>query len=278
MTTLPKATIAASEVRTMKSKRTGLEYRISVALPNSYDSQLQRQYPTIYLTDANWHFGMVTDLTRVTSRGPALSEAIVVGIGYAVDDDGPSDVARTQVLKLRTQDLTPVTDRKMVQDTARLYKEDIKTGGANKFLKFIQTELIPVIEANYRANSTDRILVGHSLGGLFALFALFQEPRLFRGYVAADPSIGYADKAMLAIEGRFARSHKALPAKLYMAVGELGEVYPYSDMVSGMIQFAARLESRHYKGFTLTKQIHANCDHGSVVAPAFQAGLLAVMG
>lgn len=278
MTTLAKATISATEVRTMKSRRTGQEYRISVALPNSYGSRSRKRYPTIYLTDANWYFGMVTDMTRIMSRGPGLPEAIVVGIGYPVDDDGPADAAHTQVLKLRIQDLTPVADRKMVQDTARLFKVDIKTGGAGKFLTFIQTELIPVIEANYRANSKDRILAGHSVGGLFALYALFQEPRLFTGYVAADPSLGYVDRAMFNMESRFARRHKTLSAKLYMGVGELGEVYPHSDMVSIMIQFAARLESRHYKGFTLIKQIHSNCDHGSVIAPAYQAGLQAVMG
>jgi hypothetical protein len=278
VTAILSATLPATEVRTILSKNVNQEYRISIALPNTYYSGPRRKYPTVYLIDANWYFGLVTELTRTMSRGPSLSEALVVGIGYPIRDAEPLDTAFTQVVALRRNDLTPVVDRKPVKSTAKGSNAHSRTGGAGRFLKFIQSELIPVIEANYRVKSAHRILLGHSLGGLFALYALFQQPRLFSGYVAADPSLQYHDRAMFATEERFARAHRALPAKLYLGVAELSEVYPYSDMVSSTILFAARLESRHYKGFTLTRQIHAGCDHGSVVAPAFQAGLQAVLG
>jgi predicted alpha/beta superfamily hydrolase len=120
--------------------------------------------------------------------------------------------------------------------------------------------------------------MGHSLGGLFGLCTLFHQPKPFNGYLAADPSIFYRDRAMFNMERRFARARKALPVKLYLGVGEIEKEYPPSDMVSMVLQFAARLESRHYKGFTLTKQVHVDCDHGAVTAPAFQAGLQAVLG
>jgi predicted alpha/beta superfamily hydrolase len=217
-------------------------------------------------------------MARILSRGPGLPEAIVVGIGYPVDDERPSDASNQQLQELRIHDLTPNWHNKLKPETARFFKMGVTTGGAGRFLKFIHTELIPVIEADYRASSAERILAGHSAGGLFALYALFQQPGLFSGYVTADASLGYRDRALFGMEARYARAHKTLPGRLYMGVGELGEVYPFSDMVSIMIQFAARLESRHYKDFTLTKEIHMNCDHSSVIAPAYQAGLRAVMG
>ena len=65
MTTSLKATIPATEVRTIKSRSVNQEYRISVALPHSYLSKPRKRYPTIYLIDANWYFGMVTDLARI---------------------------------------------------------------------------------------------------------------------------------------------------------------------------------------------------------------------
>jgi predicted alpha/beta superfamily hydrolase len=277
MTTILKATIPGTEVRTIKSSSTHFEYRISVALPRSYCSKPRKRYPTIYLLDANDHFGLVTELTR-TMAGPRFPETIVVGIGYPVDDDGRWEAASFHVGKLRFSDLTPVVDRKMEEDIAKANKVDIRTGGSGKFLKFIQTELIPVIQADHRAGSTGRILMGHSLGGLFVCYALLHQPKLFNGYLAADPSLFYRDRAMFNMERRFARAHKTLSVKLYLGIGEPEKEHSPSDMVSNMLQFAARLESRHYKGFTLTRQVHFDCDHGSVIAPAYQAGLQAVLG
>src|SRR5207245_5819087 len=43
------------------------------------------------------------------------------------------------------------------------------TEGAGKFLQFIQQELVPEIEGNYRTQPY-RILMAHSLAGQFALY------------------------------------------------------------------------------------------------------------
>jgi pimeloyl-ACP methyl ester carboxylesterase len=50
----------------------------------------------------------------------------------------------------------------------------VKTGGGGKFLSFLKQELIPLIDQTYRADPNGRVLVGHSYGGLFALYALFE--------------------------------------------------------------------------------------------------------
>jgi uncharacterized protein len=272
---LAKATLPGTEVRTIISRNTQFEYRISVALPRSYSSNPRKQYPSLYLLDANDHFGLVTQLTR-TMAGPHFPETIVVGIGYPVDDE--EWATSMHAGKLRFSDMTPVVDRKMEADVAKANQVDIRTGGSGKFLKFLRTELIPVIQADYRAGSTSRILMGHSLGGLFVCYALLHQPKLFNGYVAADPSLFYRDRAMFSMERRFARAHKTLPVKLYLGISEPERERSPSDMVSNLLQFAARLESQHYKGLAMTKQIHFDYNHGSVIAPAYQAGLQAVMG
>ncbi len=275
MTTSLKATIPATEVRTIKSRSINQEYRISVALPHSYLSKPRKRYPTIYLIDANLYFGMVTDLTRIMSVCGRFPETIVVGVGYPVD--GPLDAIFKQVRALRSRDLTPVVDRKQEEKVAKELKVDrVRTGGAGRFLQFIKTELIPVIEVGFRASSTDRILAGHSLGGLFVLYTLFHQPKLFKGYVAGSPSLWFGDKVTFKYESQFAKTHKTLTAKLYLGAGELEEGAE-SQMVSNMIQFAARVESRKYKGFSLIKQTVGNCDHCASTAPTFQAGLWAVL-
>ena len=62
--------------------------------------------------------------------------------------------------------------------------------------------------------------MGSSLGGLFALYAMFTDPKLFSGYVAASPAVTYANRGAFATEAAYAREHTELPAKLFVAVGD----------------------------------------------------------
>jgi len=56
----------------------------------------------------------------------------------------------------------------------------------DKFLNFIETELIPKFEANYQI--TRRILFGHSFAGGFAIYSLINKPGLFDQYIASSPT------------------------------------------------------------------------------------------
>lgn len=208
-------------------------------------------------------------------KGGRFPETIVVGIGYPVEK--PSEAPFNQVDALRTRDFTPVVDKKVEEDVEqRQGQQRVRTGGAVKFLEFIKTELIPVIEAEIRAGPTDRILAGHSYGGLFVLYALFHQSKLFKGYVAGSPCLWYGDKVIFGYESQFARTHKPLRKKLHLKVGDLDEGAE-SQMVSNTIQFAARLKSRQYKEFSLTMQTIVDCDHCATYGSTNQAGLWAVL-
>jgi predicted alpha/beta superfamily hydrolase len=104
------------------------------------------------------------------------------------------------------------------------------------------------------------------------VFAMLHEPKLFRNYVAGSPSFWIGDKSLFNLESTYAKSHKSLPAQLYMGLGE-AEESPDFPMVTEMLRFAAQLESRNYKRLSLTKQVFLDYNHCEVVAPAFQAGL-----
>lgn len=268
MTTLIHATLPGTEVRTITAQSNGQEYRISVALPLSYHSHPKQSYPTVFLIDANFYFGMVTELTRIMSRGDELPEIIVVGIGYPTGE--PLAHANDEVTRLRARDLTPIPNPATIGDDRRL------TGGAPAFLRFIQNELIPLIEQDYRANAAQRVLAGHSFGALFTLYTLFDQPELFTGYVAGSPSLWYGKRVTFEYEAVFAEHHTSLPVKLYLGVGSLEEDIDY-PMVSDFFQFVVRLESRNYAGLVLTKQIVENCDHRGFTAITFGAGLQAAL-
>lgn len=63
-------------------------------------------------------------------------------------------------------------------------------GGADRFLNFIKSELVPVIDSAYPAKK-ERVLIGHSAGGLFAIYALEHQPDLFDALICIDPSLWY---------------------------------------------------------------------------------------
>jgi hypothetical protein len=67
------------------------------------------------------------------------------------------------------------------------------SGGAPAFLRFFKEELMPHIMQKYHAKPTGHTLYGGSLGGLFAMYALFHEPSLFTSYIAIDPSLWWDD-------------------------------------------------------------------------------------
>ena len=279
--TAKQATILASEVRMLKSAQTGRKYRITVSLPYAYsrpevkDWPYSNQWPVVYLLDANWYFGMITDMIRAMAWGNNTSDAIVVGIGYAERPD--SQETWREAVAQRAIDFTPVRNKEYEESNIELTKRPFTTGGAGDFHKFIKDELIPLIETEYQVEPSKRVLAGHSLGGLFGAFALFQEPALFDAYVISSPSLRYGDNFMFKREEAFFMKHKKLKARVYFSAGEL-EKNPENPMLTDMLRFTARLKKRNYKGLAMTKKVFANLNHCEVIAPGFQGGLMWALG
>jgi hypothetical protein len=114
----------------------------------------------------------------------------------------------------RRRDFTFPTS--VVQD-----KKDYPSCGASgNFISFIEKELQPYIERQYKANK-DRMLIGQSLGGLLATEILFTRPALFRQYVIISPSLWWNNESLL---------KKKLPTvsstvkDVYVGVGNEGKI------------------------------------------------------
>ncbi len=114
--------------------------------------------------------------------------------------------------------------------------------------------------------------MGHSYGGLFAAFTLFEALDLFDTLIVGSPTLSYGNRFTFQREEAFSKEHKKLPAKVYLYVGDLEEDINDST-VTDTLRLAAILESRKYEGFSLVKQVFQDQNHCEVVAPGFQAGL-----
>jgi hypothetical protein len=259
-----------SESHAIKSKHTGKQYQIMIGLPHHYYDERSKKWPVVYLADSNWLFGMVTDIVRFMAWCKNTTDAIIVGIGYPQNKKAVR--AGNEERFRRDFDFTPVRDDEFEKEDGKSLKQKVVTGGADQFLKFIQYELIPFVEKRYRVKPKRRILAGHSLGGLFAAYALFEKPRLFEKYIISSPSLWYHDKYLLKYEEKYCTDHKSLPANVYLSVGELEEDME-GFMATNMIRFGTCLKSHHYKGLSLVQKIFNGENHCEVIAPALQAGL-----
>ncbi len=269
----------ATEIYTFESQATGKTYEISVALPYAYVQDTRAGGPfyktldawsTVYLTDANWHMNMVTDFVREAAWCGRSYDALVIGIGYP-EADSPQETWRT-VSVARSDDLTPERIESEERSLTEWINRPVKAGGAENFMRFLQDELIPWVERTYRSDPTRRILVGHSYGGLLALYAMFREPGLFYSYVAASPYLRDPGRSVFAQERAYAQAHRDLPVQLYLGSGELEES-DEDTTVSDMHRLEELLASRGYPGLKLKTQVWADNNHCEAAAPAIHAGL-----
>jgi predicted alpha/beta superfamily hydrolase len=246
--TFPSVTLPGTELRSLKSSNTGRSYDIYVRLPAEYAQHPEKRYPILYVLDGQWDFKLLDSIYGGLFYDEYVPEMIIVGITYTgTNPDYDS---------LRAMDYTPV------------HIEHISgSGGAPEFLAFLKDELFPFIETNYRADPAQRVLMGSSYGGSFTLYAMFADPELFHGYVAASPAVPYADNAAFKQEAEYASSHQDLPVRLFISVGELERL---AEPVKEYIQV---LSSRHYTGLKLETRIIEGERHAGNKPEAFNRGL-----
>jgi predicted alpha/beta superfamily hydrolase len=240
---------ATGTVKTLKLKSAvlGEERTVLVRTPVGYEIN-KVSYPVLYMTDGDAHMGHTASTIEFLTRNGRISDLIVVG------------VTNTD----RTRDLTPV---KSTNKNAAGELQWPTSGGADNFLKFFETELIPEIEKQYRVQPY-RIFAGHSLGGLFAIHAMISKPGLFNSYVAVSPSLQWENGEELKRAEEFFKNQKGMKVTLFVSIGnEPGAIGESFD------SFKEMLAKTNIKGFDWQAVRMDDEDHGSVVLRSHYAGL-----
>ena len=140
--------------------------------------------------------------------------------------------------------------------------------GADLSIKFLKEELIPFVEKNYRTN-TFRILYGHSVGGLFTMYTLFNYPDLFTAYVAGSPWFQTNDQYWLKNIEKMAKERKLDDKFLFMTVGK-GEAELTLDTFKELEKW---MNDKPITGLTW-KSAWVEGDHGSMVGRNIYDGLI----
>jgi len=194
------------------SEHTGYSYEICIFKPDGEPPV--GGYPVYYILDGSSYFQFARDVVRLQSRNAPktfVDPAIVVGIGHQEAD----------MRRRRFEDFTAPAHSYSYPD--RLQNGNLGPhGGAERFLAFMEQELMPAIEARYPVCPHKRCLYGHSLAGYFAMWVKLTRSELFQAYLAASPSVWWNDHELLRYAERYAEERAAADrSDAIIAVGEL---------------------------------------------------------
>jgi len=221
------------------SKVMGEERTLFISLPGSY-AKTTRRYPVLYMTDAEAQFEHTSATAAFLAQNGFMPEVIVVG------------VTNTD----RTRDLSPSRDPKFPT-----------SGGADRFLDFLEKELVPFVESTYRT-APYRIFAGHSAGGNFAFHAMRVKPELFQAVIAVSPWLVWNERNDLKLLTPFLTGSDVKTRALFFTSGDEGP-----EMRDVLGQVTAALKATTSKGLRWGSANYPDENHGSVVLPSHYAAL-----
>ncbi|MDB4076584.1 alpha/beta hydrolase-fold protein [Porticoccaceae bacterium] len=247
--------VPRSEIISVQDSSTKGMYELYIKLPKNYSKE--KRYPVVYMTDAMYSFQIVSGATRFPINFGRMENIMLVGISW--QKDFRPDFSRQR-------DYTPTKDKSWKSPT----------GSANNHLEFIRRDVISYIENKYSVDPNNRTYVGNSLGGLFGAYILLTKPDTFQNYVLGSPSFWYDNEIIFEFESNFSKSHTALEADVYIAVGER-ETPEYTNSRNNMVELSQKfytiLNERGYKGLNVKFHIIPSANHATAFPTTAIQGL-----
>lgn len=159
--------------KSILSKILSEQRKVWIHIPNSNggnENSSKERYPVIYLLDGDANFNSVVSITEFMSEAGLCPPMMVVGILHPA----------------RMFDLTIGADKDFPG----------RVGKGEKFISYIENELMPYIESNY-PTAAYKIFIGHSVGGLTVVNTLLHQPNLFDAYVSLDGALWWNDQKIV---------------------------------------------------------------------------------
>lgn len=260
--------LKGTQVWTVPDPVSGRDYEVFVSLPASYEAEPNRRYPVLYVTDADYAFPIIRQIVRrMNLEGPVIEDFVLVGLSYARGDSGTVS---------RNRDYTPTPN-------GPRRASSLVHGQGDAYQTYLRTQAIPFIESRFRADPARRVLLGHSYGGLLGAQILFTDPTLFDAYVLGSPSFWFDKRHIMTMEADFARTHRDLPADVFMYIGAFEVPGPSArnttdtDMVGDVLTMERTLKSRAYPRLKVRSTVLEDEDHLTVAPAGFTRALMAVL-
>lgn len=175
-----------------------------------------KKLPVIFVLDAEANFDETQKTLDKLSKEPASNTAanvILVGIGN---------------IWQRYRDYSPTH---VEAASAGIDAATAKTtGGGEAFVSFLEKEVLPHIEKKYPVSS-NRTLIGHSMGGLMVIYILLKHTALFDNYVAIDPALWWDNHKLLNEGASILGNQQFGNKRLFLAIANETEVKMMANQV-----------------------------------------------
>jgi len=211
---------------------------LNIYLPEGYSATDTIKYPVIYLLDgsADEDFIHVAGLVQFNNFPwiNRVPKSIVVGI---------ANIDRKRDFSYPTS----VAGDRTIMPTS---------GGSDKFIKFLESELQPYIKKNYKAG-TSKTIIGQSLGGLLASEILLKKPTLFDNYIIISPSVWWDNGSLLKLKSAMLEQNFKQKTQVYIGVGKEG---PAPGAIKRLMEDDAQLLYNKIKA-TNSKNVTVHFDY-----------------
>ena len=217
------------------STRTGDTYEIIIRMPKILDTA--KSYHLVYFTDA----GINSGRTILSQSEENIKSCILIGIAHKGDWNTK-----------RQRDFIP--------SDAGGYN-DKNFGQSSKFFFFLKDELMPFINKKF-SKQKSKVFIGHSFGGLLALYISMKENKLFDQYYAISPSVWANYKELMNIEKQYAATNKKYNSNVSIYAGSLEFL---NKVLSSSQEFYNTVKERNYAGLSINYSTIDGVNHYGIV-------------
>ncbi|KZN43956.1 alpha/beta hydrolase-fold protein [Pseudoalteromonas luteoviolacea] len=229
--------------KTLSSKILSEQRTVTILLPDSYYTNEQKVFPVLYRLDGKENIPLESAVLNKLHRSGAAPEMIIVAIENTD----------------RARDLAPTVNYDPRGPVG-------VGGGGDKFLDFIEKELIPEVNRTFRTHDF-KVFSGASIGGLLVLHAMQSRPYLFQGHIAYSPAVWWGAHSTLKNVKTFVTKRQTFDNYLYINIGS--EPAPMREVYDELQSFLANNKPHKFK---LTSDTFDDVPHAMTsVAGVFNA-------
>lgn len=219
------------EARSIDARANGTRYPLNIYFPPA-SAGPRSSLPVVYALDGDTWFEALVAMAETTR-----ARVIIVGIGNSAQ---------------RARDFVP--------------PNNCTSGGGGHvaYFDFIRNELVPYVEANIGGDARRRVLLGHSHGGSFVLYALFAQAagqHSFSAYLASDASVSCMTSTANAWEQSYASANTSLPVRLHISYATQGNH-------DANVFYAQAIADRRYANLVMRSQVYTGT-HTGIIPAAF---------
>ncbi len=152
-----------------ESNQLGETRDLRIFLPKSYEQDSTKLYPIAIVLDGNELFDLYVGNSVYFASKEKAPEQIVIGIDQS--------------------------NKKRYSDCSYNIQSGLPEGSSDRFYKFLRSELLQYLEANYRI-SPFKTIVGSTLTANFTNYLLVEEKRTFNAFININPYYAHSIASM----------------------------------------------------------------------------------